>query len=65
MRMEYIFTAEEYGQLLTHMKSLEDHGLWRRVMHIVSDEYFEKTKQGITFVYQKLGVGSGKPGFSL
>lgn len=54
MRMEFIFTAKEYDQLLMHMKSLEDRGLWRRVKHIVSDEYFEKTKQGITFVYQKL-----------
>ena len=58
MRLEYIVISEEYDQLLTHIKSLEDRGLWRRVAHIVSDEYFEKTKQGITFVYQKLWVAA-------
>ena len=54
MRLEFLFTCEEYANMMQYVKDMEDRGLWRRVSIEIRDEYFETIKQGITFVFQKL-----------
>ncbi|XP_037090210.1 uncharacterized protein LOC119110477 isoform X2 [Pollicipes pollicipes] len=54
MRFEYLVTVPEYHRLERHMDDLEEAGKWRRVDRRVTDRYFFDTKQGITYIYQKL-----------
>ena len=54
MRFEYLVTVPEYHRLERHMDHLEAAGRWRRVDRYVTDRYFFETKQGITYIYQKL-----------
>ena len=54
MRFEYLVTVPEYHRLERHMDELQQAGRWRRVDRYVTDRYFFETKQGITYIYQKL-----------